>query len=264
MNFNELKKVIPYKWRVQSFSKYSATAQCVAYIDARQVMDLLDDVVKPENWQAKFSSHKDNLFCELGIKIGDEWVWKSDCGVESNIEQQKGEASDAFKRAAVHWGIGRFLYSLDIKTVKTSGANTGNNRPHVIDDNGTRVWDITRHINDRADMMNKQAPAPASTPEPYSQGAYPIPDEPPPYLNDDYVEPAFNKTPMNSPAMGQLIPEVFDDQLEYSWNGDNGWNGLIYGRGEEKSIYLGGQKLFLSQSSIEILKQHKNYREKTK
>ena len=36
-----------------------------------------------------------------------------DCGTESNVEKQKGEASDAFKRAAVHFGIGRDLYNLD-------------------------------------------------------------------------------------------------------------------------------------------------------
>jgi hypothetical protein len=42
------------------------------------------------------------------------WVWKSDCGTESQVEKQKGEASDAFKRAAVMWGIGRFLYSKKI------------------------------------------------------------------------------------------------------------------------------------------------------
>jgi hypothetical protein len=54
------------------------------------------------------------LFCSIGINVDGWWVWKSDCGTESNVEKQKGEASDAFKRAAVMWGVGRFLYSLDI------------------------------------------------------------------------------------------------------------------------------------------------------
>ena len=63
---------------------------------------------------------KGNLFCSIGIQvfgIGKEHttiVWKSDCGTESNVEKQKGEASDAFKRAAVMWGVGRFLYSKKI------------------------------------------------------------------------------------------------------------------------------------------------------
>ena len=52
-------------------------------------------------------------FCSIGIDVdkdGSCWTWKEDCGTESNVEKQKGEASDAFKRAAVMWGVGRFLY----------------------------------------------------------------------------------------------------------------------------------------------------------
>lgn len=120
MNLNDLKKEIPFKWRVQSANQYGAT--CVAYIDSRQVQDLLDDVCGQDGWQCKFEEHKGNLFCHIGIlthsfvdiNTGDKkdfWVWKSDCGTESNMEKEKGEASDAFKRSAVMWGIGRFLYS---------------------------------------------------------------------------------------------------------------------------------------------------------
>lgn len=120
MILEDLKKEIPFKWRVQSANQYGAS--CVAYIDSRQVQDLLDEVCGSQNWQCKFEEHKGNLFCSIGIaceiQLFDEkrieWVWKSDCGTESNVEKQKGEASDAFKRAAVMWGIGRFLYSKKI------------------------------------------------------------------------------------------------------------------------------------------------------
>ena len=54
----------------------------------------------------------------MGIKVfrgsqddEPEWIWKSDCGTESNTEAQKGEASDSFKRACFNWGIGRELYT---------------------------------------------------------------------------------------------------------------------------------------------------------
>lgn len=112
MNLEELKKVIPFKWRVQSSNQYGAT--CVAYIDSRQAQDLLDEVCGMGNWQVKFEEHKGNLFASVGIKIGEDWVWKSDCGAESNMEKEKGEASDSFKRACVMWGVGRFLYSQKI------------------------------------------------------------------------------------------------------------------------------------------------------
>lgn len=130
MKLEDLKKEIPFKWRVQSASQYGAS--CVAYIDARQVQDLLDEVCGQENWQCKYEEHKGNLFCSIGIKTvvqekptdkPDEWVWKSDCGTESNIEKQKGESSDAFKRAAVMWGVGRFLYSKDIVKLPVKDKN---------------------------------------------------------------------------------------------------------------------------------------------
>ena len=112
MKIKDLKKEIPYKWRVQSANEWGAN--CVAYIDARDVQDLFDDVCGAENWQVLYEEHKGNLFAKIGVLMGDKWVWKSDCGTESNVEKQKGEASDAFKRAAVMWGVGRFLYSKEI------------------------------------------------------------------------------------------------------------------------------------------------------
>ncbi len=120
MKLEGLKKEIPFKWRVQSSNKWGA--QCVAYIDARDVQDILDEVCGAENWQCKYEEHKGNLFCSIGIRMipisapstFGEFTWKSDCGTESNVEKQKGEASDAFKRAAVMWGVGRFLYSKEI------------------------------------------------------------------------------------------------------------------------------------------------------
>ena len=123
MNLEDLKKELPYKWRVQS-SRYGK-ANCVAYIDARDAQDLLDEVVGPEHWQSIFYEENGLLFCKVGIRILDEddvtymWVWKSDTGSESNVEKDKGHVSDAFKRACVSWGIGRFLYRLPIQTLKT-------------------------------------------------------------------------------------------------------------------------------------------------
>ena len=61
MKLEDLKKEIPFKWRVQSSNAYGAF--CVAYIDARQVQDLLDEVVGAENWQCKYEEHKNNMFC---------------------------------------------------------------------------------------------------------------------------------------------------------------------------------------------------------
>lgn len=83
------------------------------YQDARCATNILDETVTPFNWQVKYEEHKGNLFCYIGIKNPEtnEWIWKGDAGSESQVEKEKGEASDAFKRAAVKWGIGRELYT---------------------------------------------------------------------------------------------------------------------------------------------------------
>jgi hypothetical protein len=113
----ELKAVIPYMWRVQSSRASGCT--CVAYIDARDVMDVLDKAVGVGNWQDEYYAVGGVTFCKLGVKFDDEWVWKSDAGSVSDIEKDKGLASDCFKRAAVKHGIGRFLYSLDMVWLQT-------------------------------------------------------------------------------------------------------------------------------------------------
>lgn len=81
------------------------------YKDARVDMDILDETVGEDNWQRKHYEVKGNLFCSVGINVKNGWVWKDDCGTESNTEKEKGESSDSFKRACVNWGIGRELYT---------------------------------------------------------------------------------------------------------------------------------------------------------
>ena len=148
VDLKKLAEPMPYKWRVQAFSRNKPAAACVAYIEARDVMDRLDEVCGPGNWQVKYYTVNDLLFCAIGIKIGDEWVWKADTGTESNMEAEKGHVSDAFKRAAVHWGIGRFLYRLEIVYVKANVKKTHDNYPYVIDADGRRVNNLTAYINE--------------------------------------------------------------------------------------------------------------------
>jgi len=83
----------------------------LAYIDARDVYNRLDDAVGPFNWQDKYPFEG---CCELSIKDPNtgEWICKSNGAGRTDIEGEKGQYSDAFKRAAVLWGIGRYLYDL--------------------------------------------------------------------------------------------------------------------------------------------------------
>ena len=83
------------------------------YKDARVDMRLLDEVVGCMNWKREHTIINNNLYCTVSIYNKDtkEWVSKQDVGVESNTEKEKGQASDAFKRACFNWGIGRELYT---------------------------------------------------------------------------------------------------------------------------------------------------------
>lgn len=95
--------------RISTFNERGASL--LLYKDARCDADILDAAVGQEGWQCKFYECKGNLYCSVGILCDDTWVWKDDCGAESNVEKEKGEASDSFKRACFKWGIGRELYT---------------------------------------------------------------------------------------------------------------------------------------------------------
>lgn len=92
-------------------TKTKGSATLLLYKDARVDMDILDETVKASRWQREYYEVKGVVYCRIGILTDNGWVWKSDCGIESNTDAAKGEASDAAKRAAVAWGIGRELYS---------------------------------------------------------------------------------------------------------------------------------------------------------
>ena len=83
------------------------------YIDARSVMKRLDDVVGVENWQSKFieTNSGTRVLCELSVRLGGEWITKTDGSGDTDFEKEKGAISRALVRAATNFGIGRYLYN---------------------------------------------------------------------------------------------------------------------------------------------------------
>lgn len=119
--------------RIQSVRKNGLIL--LLYKNARVDMNILDETVGAENWQREHYECKGNLFCRVGINVNyadkgttPEWIYKSDCGTESNTEAQKGEASDSFKRACFNWGIGRELYTSPFLWVKAEECNIENGK----------------------------------------------------------------------------------------------------------------------------------------
>jgi hypothetical protein len=108
------------KWRVGSTNqKWRKEGQPLqgsplCYIDARHAMDRLDSVCGPDGWQCNYTAGVSNsIVCNLGILMPNGiWLWKADGAGATDMEGEKGMLSDAFKRAAVRWGLGRYLYEI--------------------------------------------------------------------------------------------------------------------------------------------------------
>ena len=97
------------KWRVGSTTQDKKKGLALAYIDARCVFERLDMVVGPEGWQTWIKeTASGRVLCTLLI----DGIEKTDGAGDTGKEAEKGAISDAIKRAAVQWGIGRYLYNL--------------------------------------------------------------------------------------------------------------------------------------------------------
>ena len=109
------------KWRAGSISERNnqVRAMALAYIEARAAMDRLDKAVGSGNWRDEYlpGPSGEGVVCGVSIHIGGEWVTKWDGAENTDFESVKGGLSDAFKRACVKWGIGRYLYRFPAKWV---------------------------------------------------------------------------------------------------------------------------------------------------
>jgi hypothetical protein len=102
-------------WRVGSTTADKSKGMALAYIDARDVQDRLTEVCGSFGWQCRHEvSHDKRITCHIGIRNPEtgEWCWRSDGAGETDYEAEKGSYSDSFKRAAVKWGVGRYLYDI--------------------------------------------------------------------------------------------------------------------------------------------------------
>ncbi len=110
-----------YEWRVQQETKAGDKVLVLCYVQARAIMDRLDEAVGPLDWEDSYQKGPDGgVACHLSIRdreavSGDgyiQWISKEDVAENTDIEPVKGGVSGALKRAAVKWGIGRLLYKL--------------------------------------------------------------------------------------------------------------------------------------------------------
>jgi len=137
------------KWRIGARSRDKARGSALAYIDARNVMDRLDQVVGLSDWQTDYQvvglSDRQTDYgesagfittCTLSLRINGEWIHKTDGAGKTQVEGEKGAISDALKRAAVQFGVGRYLYMLPDKwlALKEEGTQFADTQELVLPD----------------------------------------------------------------------------------------------------------------------------------
>lgn len=175
--------------RVAQTTNYNGVVKVnlLLYKDARVDMKILDELYGPMNWKRSHQLIGDRLYCTIEVWDPDKgcWVSKQDVGTESNTEPEKGQASDAFKRAGFNWGIGRELYTAPKIQISLNNSEYGRDEKGKL-----RVWaafsvavidyDENRNINrlaivDRAGVVRYQLgekPAPKAKPRSLTTAQY--------------------------------------------------------------------------------------------
>lgn len=169
------------EWRAQQAGITSGKpwAMVLAYVTNRAIQNRLDDVFGADKWQNNIREWRDkSTICGISVKCGDEWITKWDGAAETDIEATKGGISDAMKRAAVQWGIGRYLYKLDTTWAECSLAKQSGPEWHTAKDkSGTFFYWKTPNLPAWAlpagekpakskPQPHAQQPAPATAPAP--------------------------------------------------------------------------------------------------
>jgi len=116
------------EWRVQRAMKTTKGDKAIvlAYVTNRAIMERLDQVFGVAGWKNDYEEWREKgVKCTISCKVDGEWVAKSDGADTTDIEATKGGFSSSMKRAAVQWGIGRYLYNLteNMVDIKPKGQN---------------------------------------------------------------------------------------------------------------------------------------------
>ncbi|MEG8497802.1 Rad52/Rad22 family DNA repair protein [Klebsiella pneumoniae] len=137
------------EWRVQQCGLASSGpwAMVLCYVTNRAIMKRLDDVCGKAGWRNEYRDIPNNggVECGISIKVDGEWITKWDAAENTQVEAVKGGRSGAMKRAAVQWGIGRYLYQLEERfavcsTEKNNGWNKATYKDKKTNKFGNLWW----------------------------------------------------------------------------------------------------------------------------
>jgi len=163
------------EWRIQHMNKEKLRGLAVPYIQSRAIQSRLDEVVGTYNWKTEYKpwhnvNNSSSQLCGLAIYCEErgEWIQKWDGAENTEIEPVKGGISDSFKRAAVLWGIGRYLYGLAATWVEIEQRGKG----YVITDSGlkqlTGIYEKAVKVKPTAPGSSEQNAPPEPPPFEYA------------------------------------------------------------------------------------------------
>ena len=120
------------EWKTIAYTKDGKRGLAVPYITNRAIMDRLDQACGPANWRNEFAQGPDGgVLCGISIRVDGEWVTKWDGAPNTDIESIKGGLSSSMRRAAVQWGVGRYLYRIPRRWEELDDRRRFKNSPNV-------------------------------------------------------------------------------------------------------------------------------------
>ena len=155
----QLKKPFPVEalhWRLGQVNKAKTKAMMLVYIDARDVMDRLDEVFGLD-WTDDYKEVNGRIVCTITVN----GVSKSDGAGDTDFEAEKGGLSDAFKRAAVKWGVGRYLY--DARKFNTWIPYSEEKKWTLYEDNKEQLDKVARQLSGLEPTRSEKAKATRET-----------------------------------------------------------------------------------------------------
>jgi hypothetical protein len=146
-------------------------ALALAYVDARVIQDRLDEVLGVTGWQDEYEFLPDgSVVCRLRLRLGEEWITKMDVGGQSEQpdegDRRKAAVSDALKRAAVKFGVGRYLYRLPSQWVDYDPHKKQFVRPPTVPPSALpKAKSQPPQTQEKASPVKVKQPAPPPAPE---------------------------------------------------------------------------------------------------
>ena len=239
--FEEFGKPFPasdVSWRLQYVNEQRMQGIAVPYLDARAVADRLDEVVGQNRWKDSYTpwhesvsgkKTKSSQLCTISIyddELG-QWIDKTDGAEDSDIEAVKGGLSDAFKRAAVKWNIGRYLYSFN--TVWVAAEARGNS--YVIPESENAK--LEKAYNDTvARMVGTPAPKQTITQPPQKQNTQPQP------VQQKQAETLPPAPAITQPQNNDETADVYEVRKINVQNNQSSM--LLFGKGKQFQAFMQG------------------------